>query len=146
MFLPYSLAKIQYCWEPPWPRGSELGSDRQGSNFVSCVWRAVSSHLSHHPQDVLLAKFILFILFHLPSIPHQVDKRSVILLWSIVSKAADRSNRVSAVTLSWSIFKNNSENDLISVKAGIEGNCVLLRILFVNEKFGAHAVGKLLFL
>ena len=31
-------------------------SDRQGSNFESCVWRAVSSH---HPQDVLLAQFSL---------------------------------------------------------------------------------------
>ena len=29
-------------------------SDCQGSNFESCVWRAVSSH---HPQEVLLAQF-----------------------------------------------------------------------------------------
>ena len=27
------------------------------SNFESCVWRAVSSHSSHHPQGVLLAQF-----------------------------------------------------------------------------------------
>ena len=27
-------------------------SDRQGSNFESCVWRTVSSHSSHHPQEV----------------------------------------------------------------------------------------------
>ena len=48
-------------------------SDRQGSNFESCVWRAVSSHLSHHPQEVLLAQFSLYVhrsgiepdLFHL---------------------------------------------------------------------------------
>ena len=26
------------------------GSDPQGSNFESCVWRAVSSHSSHNPQ------------------------------------------------------------------------------------------------
>ena len=32
-------------------------SDRQGSNFESCVWRAVSSQSSHHPQEVLLAQF-----------------------------------------------------------------------------------------
>ena len=32
-------------------------SDRQGSNFESCVWRTVSSHSSHHPQEVLLAQF-----------------------------------------------------------------------------------------
>ena len=26
-------------------------SDRQGSNFESCVWRAVSPHSSHHPNQ-----------------------------------------------------------------------------------------------
>ena len=49
-------------------------SDRQGSNFESCVWRTVSSHSSHHPQDVLLAQFSLYVhkgglkpdSFHLP--------------------------------------------------------------------------------
>ena len=34
-------------------------SDRQGSNFESCVWRTVSSHSSHHP--VLLAQFSLYV-------------------------------------------------------------------------------------
>ena len=32
-------------------------SDRQGTNFESCFWKAVSSHSCHHPQDVLLAQF-----------------------------------------------------------------------------------------
>ena len=36
-------------------------SDRQGSNFGSCVWRTVSSHSSHHPQEVLLAQFSLYV-------------------------------------------------------------------------------------
>ena len=36
-------------------------SDRQGSNFESCVWRTVSSHSSHHPQEVLLAQFSLYV-------------------------------------------------------------------------------------
>ena len=30
-------------------------------NFESCVWRAVSSHSSHHPQEVLLAQFSLYV-------------------------------------------------------------------------------------
>ena len=34
-------------------------SDRQGSNFESCVWRTVSSQSSHHHQEVLLAQFSL---------------------------------------------------------------------------------------
>ena len=35
----------------------------RGSNFESCVWRAVSSHLSHNPQEVLffLAQFSLYV-------------------------------------------------------------------------------------
>ena len=36
-------------------------SDRQGSNFESCVWRTVSSQSSHHPQEVLLAEFSLYV-------------------------------------------------------------------------------------
>ena len=36
-------------------------SDRQGSNFVFCVWRAMSFHSSHHLQEVVLAKFSLFV-------------------------------------------------------------------------------------
>ena len=36
-------------------------SDRQGSNFESCVWRTVSSQSSHHPQEVLLGQFSLYV-------------------------------------------------------------------------------------
>ena len=36
-------------------------SDRQGSNFDFCVWRTVSSQSSHHPQEVLLAQFSLYV-------------------------------------------------------------------------------------
>ena len=38
-----------------------LASDRQCANFESCVWRTVSSHSSHHPQEVLLAQFSLYV-------------------------------------------------------------------------------------
>ena len=36
-------------------------SDRQGSNFESCVWRTVSSQSSHHSQEVLLAQLSLYV-------------------------------------------------------------------------------------
>ena len=37
-------------------------SDRQGSNFEFCVWRAVSSHSSqHHDQEIILAQFSLHV-------------------------------------------------------------------------------------
>ena len=55
-----SLVNIQYCGQPLWPRTCSA-SDRQGSNFKSCVWRTVSSHSSHHPQEVLLAQYSLYV-------------------------------------------------------------------------------------
>ena len=36
-------------------------SDRRCSNFESCVWRTVSFHSSHHPQEVLMAQFSLYV-------------------------------------------------------------------------------------
>ena len=36
-------------------------SEPQGSNFESCVWRAVSSHSSHHPQEVLSAQLGMYV-------------------------------------------------------------------------------------
>ena len=36
-------------------------TDRQGSNFESCVWRTVSSQSSHHSQEVLVARFSLYV-------------------------------------------------------------------------------------
>ena len=29
--------------------------------FESCVWRTVSSHSSHHPQNIILAQFSLYV-------------------------------------------------------------------------------------
>ena len=60
-------------------------SDRQGSNFKSCVWRTVSSHSSHHPQEVLLAQFSLYVhkgglkpdLFYFMATIYQVENRLV---------------------------------------------------------------------
>ena len=51
MFLPHLRDKEVAC----------SVSDRQGSNFESCVWRTVSSQSSHHPQEVLLAQFSLYV-------------------------------------------------------------------------------------
>ena len=36
-------------------------SELQGLNLESCVWRAVSSHSSQHPQVVRLAQFSLYV-------------------------------------------------------------------------------------
>ena len=36
-------------------------SDRQGTNFKSCVWRTVSTQSYHHSQEVLLAQFSQYV-------------------------------------------------------------------------------------
>ena len=54
-----STHKTQYCGEPPWPRGSVLSLRPPG--LESCIWRAVSSHSSHHFQEVLLTQFSLYV-------------------------------------------------------------------------------------
>ena len=57
--------KVGDCGFEPHPdRDREVASsasDRQGTNFECCVWRAVSSHSSHHSQKVLLAQFSLYV-------------------------------------------------------------------------------------
>ena len=61
LFLPYPRVKVTIVGSL---RGREVtcsASDRQGSNFESCVWRTVSSQSSHHPQEVLRAQFSLYV-------------------------------------------------------------------------------------
>ena len=61
MFLPHPRLKVSIVGSL---RDREIAcsaSDRQGSNFKSCVLRTVSSQSSHHPQEVLLAQFSLYV-------------------------------------------------------------------------------------
>ena len=52
--------KDSMLWGTPHDRKLACSaSDRQGSSFKFCVWRALSSQSSHHPQKVLLAQFSL---------------------------------------------------------------------------------------
>ena len=77
MFLPHPRVKLSNVGSLRDREVACSASDRQGSNFESCVWRTVSSHSSHHPQEVILAQFSLytcaqrwpkarFISFHFP--------------------------------------------------------------------------------
>ena len=61
MFLPHPRVKVSIVWSLRDREVACSASDRQGANFESCVWRAVSSQSSHHPQDVLLAQFSLYV-------------------------------------------------------------------------------------
>ena len=61
MFLPHPRVKVSIVGSLRDREVACSASDRQGSNFESCVWRTVSSQLSHHPQEVLLAQFSLYV-------------------------------------------------------------------------------------
>ena len=61
MFLPHPRVKVSIVGSLRDREVACSASDRQGSNFESCVWRTVSSHSSHHPQKVLLAQFSLYV-------------------------------------------------------------------------------------
>ena len=59
LFLPHPRVKVSIVGSLHYREVACSVSDRQGSNFESCVWRTVSSQSSHHPQEVLLAQFSL---------------------------------------------------------------------------------------
>ena len=61
MFLPHPRVKVSIVGSLCDREVACSTSDRQGSNFESCVWRTVSSRSSHHPQEVLLAQFSLYV-------------------------------------------------------------------------------------
>ena len=49
LFLPHPRVKVSIVGSRRDRQIACSTSDRQGSNFESCVWRTVSSHSSHHP-------------------------------------------------------------------------------------------------
>ena len=61
MFLPRPRVKLSIVGSLRDRDVACSASDRQGSNFESCVWRIVSSNSYHHPQDVVLAQFSLYV-------------------------------------------------------------------------------------
>ena len=64
MFLPHPRVKVSIVGSLRDREVACSASDRQGSNFESCVWRTVSSQSSHHPQEVLLALLVLSLYVH----------------------------------------------------------------------------------
>ena len=61
MFLPHPRVKVSIVGSLCDREVAYSASDRHGSNFESRVWRTVSSQSSHHPQEVLLAQFSLYV-------------------------------------------------------------------------------------
>ena len=92
LFLPHPRVKVSIVGSLRDREVACSASDRQGSNFESCVWRTVSSQSSHHPQEVLLAQFSLYVhkgglkpdLFHFHYIIiYQKQPRNSRLWWRI---------------------------------------------------------------
>ena len=61
LFLPHPRVKVSIVGSLRDREVACSASDRQGSNFESCVWRTVPSQSSHHPQEVILAQFSLYV-------------------------------------------------------------------------------------
>ena len=61
MFHPHPRVKVSIVGSLRDREVACSASDRQGSNFESCVWITVSSQSSHHPQEVLLAQFSIYV-------------------------------------------------------------------------------------
>ena len=106
-------------------------SDRQDSNFESSVWRTVSSHSSHHPQEVLLAQFSLYVhkgglkpdSFHLPS-KHYVHWNNVGLL--LVHRLRRWPNNTSMYNVQWASYTFENACGVQQCRAKVtNSNCLL---------------------
>ena len=107
MFLPHPRVKVSIVGSLRDREVACSASDRQGSNFESCVWRTVSSQSSHHPQEVLLAQFSLYVhkgslkpdsllSFLLPLILRNICQVcfAEVLLFSVETRAVDAQIKV----------------------------------------------------
>ena len=61
VFLPHPRVKLSIVGSLRDREVACSASDRQSSNFEPRVWRTVSSHSSHHPQEVLQAQFSRYV-------------------------------------------------------------------------------------
>ena len=93
LFLPHPRVKVSIVGSLRDREVACSASDRQGSNFESCVWRTVSSQSSHHPQEVLLAQFSLYVhkgglkpdSFHFFQ-PGPILQLSKVIWWSVSNR------------------------------------------------------------
>ena len=110
MFLPHPRVKVSIVESLRDREVACSASDRQGSNFESCVWRTVSSHSSHHPQEVLLAQFSLYVhkgglkpdSFHfLPPPVHMVNLIIIIMIIEHLNTSRCINKKIKDPLISW---------------------------------------------
>ena len=61
MFFPHPLVRISIVGSLREREVACSASDLQVLNFESCIWREVSPHSSHHPQEVLPTQFSRYV-------------------------------------------------------------------------------------
>ena len=83
MFLPHPRVKVSIVGSLRDREVACSALDSQGSNFESCVWRTVSSQSSHHPQEVLLAQFSLYVHKVAKSPIHFISPAHALRLWLV---------------------------------------------------------------
>ena len=93
-FLSRPRVKVSIVWSLRDREVAFSASDRQGSNFASCVWRTALSQSSHHPLEVLLTQFSLYV--------HKggLKPNSSIMIWTLICLI------VQMVSLHWIQVKN----------------------------------------
>ena len=104
MFLPHPRVKVSIVGSLRDREVACSASDRQGSNFESCVWRTVSSQSSHHPHEVLLAQFSLYVhkgglkpdSFHFDAGPTSTQLGIANLILPVINSALQSQKVVSA--------------------------------------------------
>ena len=130
MFLPHPRVKVSIVGSL---RDREVAcstSDRQGSNFESCVWRTVSSQSSHHPQEVLLAQFSLYVhkggtIFLSPKIRQLCQLIAV--WWYILSLHPHVLHVVSGHNMTMTLCKTLSRRIFLYVQFPVWG-CVVIKL------------------
>ena len=122
MFLPHPRVKVSIVGSLRDREVACSASDRQGSNFESCVWRTVSSQSSHHPQEVLLAQFSLYVhkgglkpdSFHYPLGPagkwtsKEAQKIPITILWCFYM-----------FIFNWCLFFNSRDHMCLYMKSRV---------------------------
>ena len=120
MFLPHPRVKVSIVGSLRDREVACSASDRQGSNFESCVWRTVSSQSSHHPQEVLLAQFSLYVhkgglkpdSFHLFQ-SAQLQRSFLILILIVICHFHDFCNHHLKPTLQFTLYNDANEKEIL---------------------------------
>ena len=127
MFLPHPRVKVSIVGSLRDREVACSASDRQGSNFESCVWRTVSFQSSHHPQEVLLAQFSLYVhkgglkpdSFHFPyQEKNHLPSAPTIVFMAVAKSNKNNNSRPLSSIISANCYKNRRNNNKNTAKLG----------------------------